>query len=202
MKNIVLLGGGGLAIELLDYMLQENINPIGYYSPEEDKELSKYLKWLGNERQNYNKEYIYIIASGRIEIRKKMIDFLESHRLKVGSFISKYAYISKFAIIGKGIVATHTAAITGNPIIDDYLFINGSAIGHHAKIGKNVVVGPGVKITGHCQIGNNVSFGANSCLIPGTKIEDNSEIAIGTFPRKRVRCNKIVISKPGDVFDK
>lgn len=203
MKKIALLGGGGFAIELLDYMLQENIKPVGYYSPIEDKYLSKYLKWLGDENLKYNKEYKYILASGRIEIRKKMIDFLEYHNLEVGSFISKYAYISQFATIGKGVVAVPMIMITGNPIIGDYLFINGdSSIGHHAKIGKNVVVGPGVRITGHCQIGNNVSFGANSCLIPGTKIEDNSEIAIGTFPRKRVKYNKIVISKPGDVFDK
>lgn len=203
MKDIVLLGGGGFAIELLDYMLQEDIKPIGYYSLEKNDDLSKHIKWLGNEKTNYSREYRYIIASGRIDIRKKMIDFLEKNKLDVGSFISKKAYISNFAVIGKGAVIVPMTMITGNPIIGDYLFLNiKGTISHHVKMKNNIVVGPGCKITGHCQIGNNVIFGANSCLIPDTKIEDNSEIGINSFPRQIVKSNKIVVSRPGEAIDR
>ena len=203
MAEVALLGGGGLAIELLDYMIAEKKKPVGYYAPMEEDFFKGVLPWLGDEKDAYNKNFEYIVASGVINIRLKMINFIEHFGLVAGTFTSNKSYISSFSKIGKGAVILPNAMVTGNPIIGEYLFLNmQSAVTHDSIVGNNVVVNPGVHITGHCQIGDNVSFGANSSLLPGTKIGNNSEIAICTFSKKKVGENKIVVSVPGRIISK
>lgn len=55
-------------------------------------------------------------------------------------------------------------------------------------MGNNIVIGPAAVITGDCIIGDNVTFGVNSALVPGTRIGSNTEIAVkrfrdGIFPK-------------------
>ncbi len=198
----VLMGGGGFALELYEYMNSEGKPPIGYYAPEEDHTLSQYLPWLGDEKTDtLDVSFQYILASGSIDVRKRIISFLEEHELGVKSFISRYAHVSSIARYGKGLVMTPYSVISGNPIVGDYVLLNGGFIGHDAFVGNNVVIGPSAHITGYCKIGDNSTFGANSALIPGTVVGSNSEIGILTFPRKRVKDHKTVISMPGVVID-
>lgn len=196
----MLLGGGGLAIEILDYMSFDGIKPVGYYSPEKDDDLSGVLSWLGNEKDSYESRFTYVISSGYTHIRKMMIDFIEKNNLDVYTFISSQSYVSSLAEVGKGAVIAPYAAITGNPIIGKYLLANiHSSISHHSIVGDNVVVGPGARITGRCQLGSNVYMGANSCLLPETIIENDIDIGISTFPNNRavLRSNTSVVGKPG-----
>lgn len=199
--DFFLMGGGAQAIELFEYMRSEGTPPVGYYAPEENKTLSCFLKWLGDERKtDIDPKAHYMIAVGLIEIRKRIITFLEERCLVVGSFVSKHAYVSSLAVLGKGIVVAPMASITGNAVIGDYVLINmHSAIAHDTIIGNDVVIGPGAMVTGHCVVGNHVTLGANSALLPSTVVEENSEIGILTFPRKRVKEGTIFISAPGDV---
>lgn len=201
-KKYILMGGGGLALEIFEYMHTEGMSVIAYISPYENPALSRFITYLGNEQSaQTNSNVFHILAEGLIEKRIQIIDYLEKHHLPVGSFISKYAYISAMATLGKGIVAVPGAAITGNAVISDYVLINlHSAIAHDAFVGNDVVLGPGVMITGHCRIGSHVTFGANSALLPGTQIGDYSEIGICTFPREKLGDNKIVVNRPGKVM--
>ena len=76
-----------------------------------------------------------------------------------------------------------------------------SIIGHHDVIGDNVVVGPETIITGACHLGSNISLGANATLLPGTILDDEVEIGLGTFPKKHIRTGRIVVGKPGKTLD-
>lgn len=203
MQDIALLGGGGLALELVEYMMAEDIKIAGYYAPEEDDDCSAYIPYLGDENKNFSTSLRYIVASGIIQIRRKMINFIEEKGLMAGSFISKHAYVSKMAKIGKGAIITPFSAIGGNPVIGDYILMNGGAkVGHHAILGDNIVIGPGAGVLGHCILGNDISLGCNACLIPGTVLGSGVEIGILTYPRKKVKAEKAVMSLPGEMIDK
>ena len=201
MSKIFFLGGGGFAIELLEYMTTDGITVSGYYSLDEDKELSKYIPWMGFERDKIgelDREAEYIIAIRQLKLRRKLIDFIKSNNLKIGSYVSKSVYFSQFANIGKGLVAFPRAMITGNPVVGDFFFIDAnSIISHGDVIGENVVVGPAVTICGDCTIGNNVTFGVNSAVLPGTKIGDNCEISIQSYPNRVIPSDSVVVVKPG-----
>jgi len=201
MEQIVFLGGNGHAIELYEYMSREGIVPVGYYAPHEDT-LSKWVKYLGSEEEKFNSEYLYVVASGLISIRKRMIKFIESNHLKTYTYISKYAYVSSIAVIGEGTQVLPYAIISGNPVIGKYV-LSGvhSLISHQAVVGNNVVLSPGVKISGNCCIGNNIMFGINAALVPGSVVNDDSEIGIGTVPKKYVKANQFVIAPKSKVCD-
>jgi len=203
MKEFVLLGGGGFAIELAEYMITEGRSLRGYYAPIEDKELSVVLPWLGDEKEDVNHQVEYLVAAGTMGIRKKMISFIENNELVPGTFISRRAYISRFSKIGKGLVITPGAAIVGNPTIGNYVMMNlNTIISHHCVIGNNVVLSPGVVVTGHCSLGNNINVGTNAALLPGTKLSSGVQIGMLTFPRKNVEENKLVIGSIGKTLAK
>jgi UDP-3-O-[3-hydroxymyristoyl] glucosamine N-acyltransferase len=201
MEKIAFLGGNGLAIELYEYMKRDGIEIYGYYSPEPDS-LSEWVDYLGDERIKFDPELSYVVASGLISTRMKMIDFIRMNKLKPYTFISKLASVSGIAKIGAGAQISPTAVISGNPNIGEFVFMNScSLIAHQSNIGENVVVGPGAKITGNCTIGNNVALGSNVALIPGTKIEDNAEISIGAIPKRLVKSGRFVKAPSSEVID-
>lgn len=206
-EKFIFLGGGGFAIELYEYMSSENKNIIGYYAQEDNPELSKHIPWFGDmdrtSYDNFDREAKYILAVRLIKYRDKIITFIEEMDLEVGSFISSKAYFSKFAKLGKGAVIFPNAMVTGNPVTGTFLFMDSfSIISHGDSIGNNVVIGPGVIITGDSEIGNDVTFGVNSAILPGTKIGNNVEIAINTYPGRRVADGSSILTPPGKNFGK
>ena len=201
MRDIVFLGGNGLAIELYEYMKQDGIEIKGYYAPKPD-ELGKWVPYLGDERDGHDQNASYVIASGLISLRSKLIGFVEENNLEAYSYISSRAYISSIASIGKGCVILPNSVVSGDPVIGDYLFMNvAGQIAHQSVVGNNVVVGPGAIVTGSCRIYDNVALGTNVSLIPGTTINTNSEIGIGAVPKKRVREGRYVMVPKAEVVD-
>lgn len=203
----ILLGGGGFAIELYEYMFSEGKNVIGYYAQEENEELSKYIPWIGDmdktSYEQFDRDAKYILAIRSIKFRDKVIKFIEDMHLEPGTFVSSKVYYSKLAKIGKGAVVFPNAMITGNPVVGDYLFMDAfSIISHGDVMGNNIVIGPGVIITGDSEIGDGVTFGVNSSILPGSKIGNNVEIAINTYPRRRVPDGSSIIAPPGKSFGK
>ena len=207
MERYIFLGGGGFAIELLDYMLSDGHTVKGYYSKEDNLELSRHIPWLGDIHtvtdKELDREAKYIVAVRNIEYRRRMIDIIEQNSLQVGNYISKRAYFSRFSQLGQGSVVFPNAIIGGNVVTGDYLFMDiYAAISHGDLIGNNVVLGPAVILSGDSEIGDDVTFGTQSAILPGSKIGNNVEIAINTYPRKKVRDNSLVSSVPGKRFIK
>lgn len=120
-KEYALLGGGGLAIEIAEYMLTEGYSLHGYYAPCEDADSSVILPYLGDERCKFSRNLCYIIGAGLIQLRSKMISFIEANDLEAGTFISRHAYLSSLAKIGKGSVICPQAVVSGNPSIGSYV---------------------------------------------------------------------------------
>lgn len=199
MVEYALLGGGGLATEIFDYMTSEDKKVVGYYDLREDEKFSCRLPYLGDEhRSTLNKKIHYIIATGILSLRRKMIKFIEDNDLIAGEFISARAYVSRLATYGKGVLIAPFSVVTGNACLGDYVLMNINSIAaHDTRIGTNVVIGPGTIVTGYCKIGDDVTFGANSALVPDSSIGSNVEIGIGTFPRKVVGDDRLVVTKPG-----
>lgn len=203
----IFLGGGGFALELYGYMQDDGCEVKGYYAIEESPELKGILPWLGDvdktADEELDKDAEYIVAVRLIKYRLKMIKFIEDHGLKAGSFIHSEVYKSKAAQLGKGVIAFPRAMITGNVKTGDYLFIDAlSIISHDDVFGNNIVIGPAVTICGDVHVGDNCTFGVNSAVLPGTRIGENSEIAIGTYPRRRVAEGSTIMTQPGKSFGK
>ena len=204
-EKFIFMGGGGFAIELYEYMLADNVPVQGYYALEENPELSQYIPWLGNsdemKKEDFDHTAKYILAVRLIKYRRKIIEFMRENDLEPGSFVSSWAYYSKIADIGPGAVIFPNAMVTGNPKVGEFLFMDAfSVISHGDIMGDNIVLGPGVIVTGDSEIGDDVTFGVNSAILPGTTIGSHVEIAINSYPPRRVKEYSSIITPPGKNF--
>lgn len=179
-QKYALLGGGGFAIELYGYMTSDGYDVAGYYAPEVDETTSSFMQYLGDERDSFSREYKYVIASGFVNIRKKIISFIEQNDLDVGNYISSLAFVSPLARYGLGIIAVPFSILTGNPTVGSYALLNCHAcISHHCQTGDNIVLSPYAILCGHSNAGSNVTLGTSVTVIPDVSICDDVEIGAG-----------------------
>ena len=75
-------------------------------------------------------------------------------------------------------------------VIDKTYVSKDTKIYNNAKVSKSEI-GP------DCTIGDNVTFGVNSAVLPGTVIGSNTEIAINTYPPRVVKENSTILTEPG-----
>ncbi len=201
--DYVLLGGGGLALEIYEFMIHDKVRPRGYYSKTESPQLKGVLTYLGDEADPDNhidSKSCCLLAVGDLELRRELITRMESLKLNAGCFISSQAYVSSLATLGKGAIVAPLSSITGNPNIGAFLLLHyGASISHDSCLGTNVVLSPGARITGGCHLGNDVTLGTNAALIPGTRIGDHCKIGIETFPPRKVESYSNIVYAPGQV---
>lgn len=182
--TVVLLGGGGFALELLDYLRQDNIQPIGYCAPAIEPEMIGVLEYIADEREYFPKDALPIIASGEVAIRRRIIEFVHLNYLRQFTFVSNYAYVSQMARFGDGLVACPNAVISGDARLGDDVLLNVSAmVGHSTRLKNNVVLAPHAAALGWSEIGSHTYIGANSVVLPHGKIGDN--VTVGAATRVR-----------------
>lgn len=142
-------------------------------------------------------EYLYNVRNGNIfaKIQRIILEII-NHRLstRLGLTIPKNVFGPGLCLVHYGtIVVSPYAKVGANCRIHPSTSIgdfNGTPC-----IGDNVYIGPGAKIYGNIQIGNNVAIGANAVVnkdipdnvtvggIPAKIISEKSSVEIGVYPQ-------------------
>jgi sugar O-acyltransferase (sialic acid O-acetyltransferase NeuD family) len=121
-----------------------------------------------------------IIAVGNSSIRKKIVNSLPSN-VRFGTLIHPSSYISPSAKIGEDVIISHQCVVSSNVQISSHSHLNyQTCIGHETSLGKFFTSAPGVRLSGNCNIGENVYFGTNSCTVQGIDVKDNIKVGIGS----------------------
>ena len=203
MKKVILIGAGGHAAELVDYIDYIN-NSSGQLKFEviglidDNKEnynhydySYKYLGTIQKHIINENIHYLMAIADASI---KKMI--VEKFKLKGANFIGLIhptALISSSAIIGEGVVISHNVSIGPKVVLGDFNVLNSRCtIGHDSIVGNYNFISPQVAFGGYVKIGDENLFGTNSCTIPGVKVGNNNKITAGMVVNKPIKDNETI----------
>jgi acetyltransferase-like isoleucine patch superfamily enzyme len=206
MKNIIILGTGGLAAELTFYIKDNNsnvgddekINILGYI--DYDYNIEKYWKKYNFEApvlcdiDSYdpkeNEEVLIGIAD--VNFRNKMIDILLKKNAKIGSFIHHTVIISKFHNLGVGNIVFPYCAIEPHNIVGDFNILTSySFISHDCIVGNGNFFSK-AGIAGHVKIGDNNYFGIGSVIIPHTEIGNNNLIQAGMTVDRSVKDDTTV----------
>lgn len=201
-KEIIIIGTGGFARELTEYVYQNN----KFY-----KQKNKIVGYLDINKQNYLKynydapflgsemEYIFqngitvYIGIGDVAVRKKIINYLEEKNIKFDNFIHYTSIIHSKLKLGEGNIICPYVIIGPDVEIGNFNLINyNTCIPHDCKVGNNNVFSPNVQITGNCLIGNNNFFGVSSGCIPNITFGDNNKIQAGIIVDKNIESNKLV----------
>jgi len=211
-KKLVIIGAGGHSNAIISSLNEEQFNSvIGYVDIKENKNLSKEIKYLGNDRDfsnNHSPNNLELIiglsyVGNKIDLslRIKIINFYKLKRYKFISIISPYSYISHEAKIGKGVYIAPGSKIIANAKISNFCLINtGAIIEHDVSLGENVQVSSGSVLCGDIIIGDNTFIGAGSVLRDGINIVGNTIIGMGSVVTKNITESGIYAGNPAKLM--
>ena len=209
MKNIVVIGSGGVAAEIETYLADINTmskRPIMRIIGLLDDSIENYKSnakkygfsqpWLGTiDSYIYSKSEEYILGFANIEHRSKAINKLIHKELSFATIIHPSAQIAKSAKIGKGNIVYPFCIIGPNSSIGDFNLITSySFISHDCKVGDNNFLSTS-GLSGNVTIGNNNFFGIRATIIPSISIGSNNVIQAGMILDKHIEDGETVFHR-------
>jgi UDP-3-O-[3-hydroxymyristoyl] glucosamine N-acyltransferase len=202
--NLILVGGGGLALEIYSYICDEqernnlsNILIKGVLDSSPDCELCKKnpeVKYLGDIPAYKTEENDFgIITVGSATTRKAICSVLLKISLPLFTYIHSTAYIALNANIGNGVFIGPHSFVSAHSLIADNVVMNiFCGVGHSTKIGKHSVMSPCSNINGDCELGESVFLGSGVVVNPKTIIGDFSLIDAGSTIRESIPSLSVV----------
>ncbi|AWG23055.1 MULTISPECIES: acetyltransferase [Flavobacterium] len=203
MKNIIIIGCGSHASELVDY-----IEYINNHSTTKQFNIKGMIDNTNTHYLHYNYNYTflgniddhlvdfdvyYLLGIGNVSIRNKVLEEFKSKNAKFTGIIHPTALISKSAEIGEGTIISHNVSVGPKAKIGSFNVINSRCtIGHDTRIGDSNFLSPQVVLGGYAKIGNSNFLGTNSCLLPEIEIENNNKIMAGMTITSKVNNDETV----------
>lgn len=191
MKNIAVIGSGGLGREVLGIIQSINRkenswNFIGFYDDNLSNDLINGFPILGKieELNQINEELYVVIAIGNPKIKKLIKNKIVNSQIKFPTLIhpSVEIYSEENVVLGKGVVIGANSVLTVNIEISDFVYINTAAvIAHDTKIGKYSMIMPTVSISAGGEIGEKVYIGNGTKIDYAIQIDDNAVIKAGSI---------------------
>jgi len=200
MKNLVIVGKGGFASELIDYINNDEFKIkcfIEIYLKEDKTEIYFYKSLDDNEKSIYefDKKDFFVIALGDVNLRRKIITYLKTKNVKFANIIHKSAYINSSSILGEGLIISPFSIVNANARLKDFCTLNVyCSVGHDSELGENAVLSPYSSLNGNVKTGKDLFMGAMSTILPKVIVSDNCIISAGTILKKNLDNNQIVFS--------
>ena len=197
--TIFILGSGGFAHELADYMKdlfqQATKSRFGlrgdsdiYFVDDNNKDVMSVKQYL-NRISSLSGEYYSIMGSGHCDIKMKMADEIVKPIL---SFIHPRSV--KLGTAGAGCVLAPGAILAPRAVLGDHVLCNyNSTIGHDTQVGDFSVIAPNASVGGNCMLGKGVYVGSNACIRENIQIGDGAIIGRGAIITKNVEPNTTMI---------
>jgi sugar O-acyltransferase (sialic acid O-acetyltransferase NeuD family) len=205
-NKIFLLGAGGHASVLVDALKQHKINISAAYCKNESITRKVFADIPVFEDENdifdYNREKVKLVNGlGTLpgsSLRTKLYDKYNERGYFFLQVISKHAYISSFATLGKGVQVMPGAIIQAGAIIGDNTIINsGAIVEHDCIIKQHCHIAPGVTLSGQVTIGQSVHIGTGANIIQNITVGDNALIGAGTTVLKHIKRGDTFLGKKG-----
>lgn len=205
MKQLVIVGGGGFAREVL-WLVQElnresdkPIQLLGFVADTKEERINGFPV-LGNDNwafENLEKEVRFVVAIGDGALRKQVaINYLRQ-RFRPFTLVHPSVCMSQDVRIGAGSIVCAGAVLTTNIQIGDFAIINLNAtVGHDAQIEHFATVHPGVNISGGARIGEGAELGSGSVVLPGVEIGEEAVLGAGGVANRDLEAGKTYIGVP------
>ncbi len=187
--KIILVGGGGHCISVIDVIEQENRFQIAGIVDEKknDKTILGYPV-LGSDEDLPELQKIYqyaFVTIGQISTpidRIKLYDNLILLGYKLPVIVSPRAYVSQHAVISSGTIVMHDSLVNAHVKIGQNCIINTKAlIEHDSKVGDHCHISTGAVINGGVTVGRGTFIGSNSVVREAVQINANDFVKSGSI---------------------
>lgn len=184
MKKLIIIGGGGHALSVLE-AIDSSIEIAGYVDNIESSLLD--LPYLGTDESvlSYFSPNEYMVHHAvvytnevSLSLRSRIVKYYEAYDLY--TVIAKSALVTPSSKIGEGCAIMEGAIVNCATIGRNSIVNTKAVIEHGCRLGNNIFIGPGAIICGGTHIGNNVFVGAGAILRDGIEIADNVIIGMGS----------------------
>ena len=190
--KLILLGGGGHCLSVIDVIERENKYFIkGILDPSiKDNNILGYPVLGGDDKipSLIDENVFFLITVGQIKnfsIRKRLALNLEKGKANLAKVISPLAYVSSHAKIKEGTVIMHQAFVNAGAEIGKYCIINTKAnIEHGVKVEDFCHISTNAIVNGDSIVKRGTFIGSNATISNSITIEENSIISAGKFVRK------------------
>ena len=190
MKKIILIGGGGHALSLLE-MIEDNSIFAGYVDLLSNTNMP--IPYIGNDEEmlktyppsEYEVHHALVYAKD-VDLKLRLHMIQKYAEYKVVSFKAASSVITKQSMIGEGSAIFHGAIINNSTIGNNCIINTGAVIEHNSVLGNNVFVGPNATVCGNVKIGDNVLVGAGSVIREDVSICSNVVIGLGSVVVKDI----------------
>jgi sugar O-acyltransferase (sialic acid O-acetyltransferase NeuD family) len=187
--NLVLIGGGGHCVSVIDII--ENGNKFNILGILDSNILENNIlgyKILGDDNlipELVNENTYFLITVGQIKsysTRKKIAEILIENNAKLATIISTLAYVSQHATIGEGSIIMNGALVNAKTTIGKNCIINTkSNVEHGVSIGDFCHISTCAVVNGDSVIGSGTFIGSNATISNDVSIKENSIISAGKF---------------------
>lgn len=196
MKDIVIIGAGGLSKEVLFSIKEINSekkhwNVLGFIDNYKIGSKINGLPILGDDEWLFQKkEKINVVFGiGDPSLVKKLAelyslhDFIEFPNIVHPSVTGDWDNI----LIGRGNIITANTILTTSIKIGNHNYINlATTIGHDVSVGNYNIINPQVKISGGAKIDNEILIGTGSTVLQNKSICSNCIIGAGAVVAKDI----------------
>jgi len=211
MQRVAILGGGGLAREVLDIFLACNAisgkyDILGFIDENpatHGKELNGYpvlgdFDWF----ESADKTSIRLIcAIGNPATRRKVVQKAASRGLEFCSVIHPTAVVTPFVTFGEGVVITAGCIFTNQIKVGDHVYVNlDCTIGHDCIIEDYCNINPGVHISGNVHIKPGCEIGTGAAIIQGVTIGEWAIVGAGAVVARDIPANVTAVGIPAKVI--
>lgn len=207
--SVLLIGSGGHASVLLELLIEQKINVIGYVSPTvaTNTKLFSNLRWFKSDDDilKFDKSAIKLVNGiGSLPGNTLRADFYNKYKeigYNFATLISKYASLSAYVFLEEGVQVMRGAIIqTGTSVGYNSIVNTGAIIDHDCTIGNNNHIASGVSISGNVTSKANVHFGTGACVIQSININEDVVVGAGTTITKDI--DKNTVCYPARIYKK
>ena len=211
--NLVLIGSGGFALEVSQYIVDFNLrlgadhrvlvvshiasgNADRYpdictqlgYEPDLCNDLDDFYEWDSRE---------FIICIGDPRVRYRIFEDLKRRGARFAKIIHHTSYIAPSATIGCGAVIAPFAFVGPSATVGDNCVLNvRSTVGHDAKVGHSSILSPHVDINGAVSCGVGCFLGAGAIVDPNVKVGSFCKVSSGSVVKRDVPDGFLVTGNP------
>ena len=198
-SELILVGGGGFATEVADYLLQDitegSPRIVGVVDDFAATPVNVYgLPFLGKLSDiTLRDDLAFVICSGTPRFRAETAAQVRQIGGKLASVIHSSAYIASDAQIDAGCIICPFAIVNSGARLGEGVVLNvHSSVGHGASVGDFTVLSPYAAINGWASSGKCCFLGTRATIFPRVRIGDRCTIDSHSFVKSDVGDRMIV----------